>query len=158
MVDADVLIYNVRPQAMARRGLSYAKIARVNPRIFYVGVYGFGQTGPYADKPAYDDLIQGASALPALAQLAGADVPRYVPSAMVDRIVGMYAANAVTAGLYHRERTGEGQDIGVPMCETMAQFVLGDHMNGHTFEPPVGPVGYPRLLSEFREPYKTLDG
>ncbi|MDP9917417.1 crotonobetainyl-CoA:carnitine CoA-transferase CaiB-like acyl-CoA transferase [Variovorax boronicumulans] len=156
--DADVLIYNVRPQAMARLGLDYATIAAVNPRVLYVGAYGYGQQGPYAAKPAYDDLIQGATAIPTLGVRAGAELPRYVPSAMVDRIVGMSAANAVSAGLFHRERTGRGQSIDVPMFETMAQFVLGDHMGGHTFEPPIGPAGYARLLNEHRRPYATLDG
>jgi len=155
---ADVLIYNVRPQAMARLGLDHASVAAVNPRILYVGVYGYGQQGPYAAKPAYDDLIQGAVALPTLALQAGAEVPRYVPSAMADRIVGMSAVNAVSAGLFHRERTGQGQAIEVPMFETMAQFVLSDHLGGLTFDPPAGPPGYARLLDEHRRPYATQDG
>lgn len=157
-VDADVLIYNVRPQAMARLGLDYETLAKVNRRILYVGVYGYGQRGPYAAKPAYDDLIQGAVAIPTLGLLAGADAPRYVPSAMADRIVGMSAANAVTAALYHRAKTGVGQRIDVPMFETMAQFVLGDHLCGETFDPPAGPAGYVRLLNEHRRPYETQDG
>jgi len=157
-VNADVLIYNVRPQAMARLGLSYEAVAQVNPRIVYVGVYGYGQRGPYAAKPAYDDLIQGAVGIPTLAQLAGAEVPRYAPNAMVDRIVGMAAANAVTAALLYREHTGEGQCVEVPMFETMAQFVLGDHMGGRSFDPPLGPTGYARLLNEYRKPYPTKDG
>ncbi|MDN7140063.1 CoA transferase [Pseudomonas sp. JQ170] len=156
--DVDVLVYNVRPQAMARLGLDYAALAAVNPTIIYVGVYGYGQAGPYAAKPAYDDLIQGAAALPALALAAGADAPRYVPSAMADRIVGMSAVNAITAALYHRQRSGQGQSIEIPMFETMAQFVLGDHLGGLTFDPPQGPSGYARLLSEHRKPYPTLDG
>ncbi|MGO4327854.1 CaiB/BaiF CoA transferase family protein [Cupriavidus sp. 2TAF22] len=156
--DADVLIYNVRPQAMARLNLSYQEVAKVNPRILYVGLYGYGQGGPYAAKSAYDDLIQGAVAIPTLARLAGSDVPRYAPSAIADRIVGLAAVNAVTAGLYHRERTGEGQSIDVPMFETMAQFILGDHMGGLTFEPPIGPSGYSRILNEHRRPYRTQDG
>ncbi|MDT4881319.1 Acetyl-CoA:oxalate CoA-transferase [compost metagenome] len=139
-----MLIYNVRPQAMARLGLDYDAIAAVNPRILYVGVYGYGQNGPYAAKPAYDDLIQGASGIPMLAQLAGSEEPRYAPSAMADRIVGLSAANAIGAALFHRERTGLGQSIEIPMFETMAQFVLGDHMGGHTFVPPLGPTGYAR--------------
>lgn len=155
---ADVLIYNVRPQAMARLGLSYEAVAAASPKILYVGVYGYGQGGPYAAKPAYDDLIQGAVGIPTLSVLAGADVPRYAPSAMADRIVGMAAANAVSAGLYHRARTGEGQAIDVPMFETMAQFILGDHMSGQTFDPPLGPPGYARLLNEHRRPYATRDG
>lgn len=156
--DADVLIYNVRPQAMQRLRLGYADIAAVNPRIVYVGVYGYGQRGPYAAKPAYDDLIQGAVGIPALSTLAGSEEPRYAPNAMADRIVGMSAANAVTAALLYRTRTGEGQSIEVPMFETMAQFVLGDHMYGATFDPPIGPAGYARLLNDNRKPYRTRDG
>ncbi|SPB14583.1 acetyl-CoA acetyltransferase [Caballeronia novacaledonica] len=156
--DADVLIYNVRPQAMARLRLDYETLARVNPRIVYVGVYGYGQRGPYAAKPAYDDLIQGAVAIPTLGMLAGADAPRYVPCAMADRVVGMSAANAVSAALYHRALTGEGQRIDVPMFETMAQFILGDHLCGETFDPSAGPVGYARLLNDYRRPYETRDG
>lgn len=158
VADADVLIYNVRPQAMARLNLGYEEIAKVNPRILYVGVYGYGQSGPYAAKSAYDDLIQGAVAIPSLAHTAGADMPRYAPSAIADRIVGLAAANAVTAGLLHRERTGEGQCVDVPMFETMAQFVLGDHMGGLTFDPPIGPSGYARILDHNRRPHRTRDG
>lgn len=155
---ADVLIYNVRPQAMARLGLAYEDIKRVNPEILYVGMYGFNQNGPYAAKAAYDDLIQGAVGIPALSVMAGSDTPRYAPSAIVDRIVGISAANAVTAGLYHHARTGEGQAIDIPMFETMAQLILGDHMSGATFEPPLGPPGYARILNADRRPYATLDG
>lgn len=155
---ADVLIYNVRPQAMARLKLSYEEVTAVNPRIIYLGTYGFGQNGPYAAKPAYDDLIQGAVGLPTLAMLAGADRPRYVPCTVADRTVGLHAVNAVVAALYHRERTGEGQSIGVPMFETMTQFVLGDHLGGLSFDPPLGPSGYPRLLAKERRPYATKDG
>ena len=155
---ADVLIYNVRPQAMARLGLSYEEVAAVNPRIVYVGPYGFGQSGPYAARPAYDDLIQGAAGLPSLAVRAGAEMPRYVPCTVADRTVGLNAVNAIAAALYYRERTGEGQAIGIPMFETMAQFVLGDHLGGRTFEPPLGPTGYARLLAKERRPYATKDG
>jgi crotonobetainyl-CoA:carnitine CoA-transferase CaiB-like acyl-CoA transferase len=156
--DADVLIYNVRPQAMSRLGLDYEAVRQVNPRILYVGVFGYGQSGPYAALPAYDDLIQGAVGIPSLSVMAGAEVPRYAPNAIADRIVGLSAANAVTAGLFHLARTGKGQSIEIPMFETMAQFVLGDHMGGSTFDPPIGPMGYARLLNEYRRPYMTRDG
>lgn len=155
---ADVLVYNVRPQAMARLGLSYAQVQAVNPRIIYVGCVGYGQSGPYAAKPAYDDLIQGASGIAALSVAAGSDVPRYAPSPLADRIVGLAAVNAVTAALYCRERTGQGQAVEVPMFETMAQFTLADHMYGKTFEPPIGPSGYARVLNPHRRPYATRDG
>jgi crotonobetainyl-CoA:carnitine CoA-transferase CaiB-like acyl-CoA transferase len=155
---ADVLIYNVRPQAMQRLKLSYAELAKINPRLIYVGTFGFGQAGPYAARPAYDDLIQGAVSLPTLAERAGADRPRYVPVTIADRTVGLNAVAAVSAALYHREKTGQGQAIEIPMFETMAQFVLGDHMAGLTFDPPLGGSGYPRLLAKERRPYATKDG
>lgn len=155
---ADVLIYNIRPQAMARLGLSYADVVKVNPRLVYAGLFGFGQDGPYAAKPAYDDLIQGAVGLASLVAMAGDGTPRYVPSTIADRTVGLAAVNAVTAALFARERTGRGQEVQIPMFETMAQFVLGDHLQGLTFNPPEGPSGYARLLVRERKPYRTKDG
>lgn len=154
----DVLIYNVRPQAMRRLRLTYEDVRAANPRIIYVGAYGFGQDGPYAAQPAYDDLIQGMAALPSILFDAGADRPRYVPTAIADRITGLAAVNAVTAALYCRERTGKGQAVEVPMFETLAHMVLADHMGGRTFEPPTGPAGYERMLAPHRAPYATRDG
>ena len=155
---ADVLIYNVRPQAMARLKLSYEDVRAVNPKIIYVGAFGFSQKGPYAAKPAYDDLIQGMVALPSVIQQAGGDRPRFVPSTVADRITGLNAVAAVTSALFHRERTGRGQAVEVTMFESLTQFVLGEHLGGKTFEPPLGPMGYPRLLAEHRNPYETKDG
>ena len=94
---ANALVYNVRPQAMARLGLDYETLAAINPALVYVGAFGYGQSGPYAAKPAYDDLIQGATALPALMAQTGDGVPRYVPNALVDRIVGLTAVGAICA-------------------------------------------------------------
>ena len=155
---SDVLLYNVRPQAMERLGLSYKDVSNVNPRIIYVGAYGFSQSGPYAARPAYDDLIQGMVGLPWLAARAGATEPRYIPATLADRIVGLHAVYAVTAALFHRERTGEGQAVEVPMFEAMAQLVLGDHFGGRTFDPPQGPAGYARVLAPHRKPFATKDG
>ncbi|MES2562149.1 MAG: CoA transferase, partial [Pseudomonadota bacterium] len=155
---ADVLVYNVRPQAMARLRLTYEDVRSVNERIVYVGAYGFSQAGPYAAKPAYDDLIQGMVALPTLLQQAGADRPRFVPSTVADRITGLNTVNAITTALFYRERTGKGQAVEVPMFESLAQFVLGDHMAGETFEPAIGAMGYARLLAPHRNPYETRDG
>jgi crotonobetainyl-CoA:carnitine CoA-transferase CaiB-like acyl-CoA transferase len=155
---ADVLVYNVRPQAMARLELSYEDVRAVNPKIIYVGAYGFSQDGPYAARPAYDDLIQGMVALPSIIKQAGADRPRFVPSTVADRITGLNAVNAVTTALFYRERTGKGQAVEVPMFESLTQFVLGDHMGGKTFDPPIGPMGYARLLAPDRNPYATKDG
>ena len=155
---ADVLVYNVRPQAMARLNLGYDVVAEINPRLIYAGVFGFGQDGPYAAKPAYDDLIQGATGLPSLMAQTSDGMPRYVPNALVDRIVGLTAVGAICASLVHRDRTGRGQRVDIPMFETMASFVLGDHMGGLTYEPPLDKGGYPRHLSRDRRPYKTSDG
>ncbi len=154
----DVLVYNVRPQAMRRLRLSYEEVAATNPRIIYVGAYGYGEAGRYAGQPAYDDLIQGRSGLPHLLLEAGADRPRYVPTAISDRITGLAAVNAVTAALYCRERTGKGQAVEVPMFETLAHMVMGDHMGGRTFDPPMEPYRYERMLAPHRQPYATKDG
>jgi len=154
----DVLIYNVRPQAMRRLRLGYEDVAAVNPRIVYVGAYGYGESGRYAGQPAYDDLIQGMVGLPWLTHAAGADRPRYVPTAITDRITGLATVNAVTSALFCRERTGKGQAVEVPMFETLAHMVLGDHMGGRTFEPPLSPARYERMLAPHRVPYATRDG
>jgi crotonobetainyl-CoA:carnitine CoA-transferase CaiB-like acyl-CoA transferase len=154
---ADVFVHNVRPAAMARLKLSADHLLSVNPRLVYASLHGFGETGRYAGRPAYDDLIQGMTALPALTGKITGE-PRYSPATMADRIVGLNATHAILAALIHRDRTGEGQAIEIPMFETMAQFVLGDHMAGRSFDPPIGPPGYSRLLSPDRRPYQTRDG
>ena len=153
---ADVLIYNVRPQAMARLGLSYDDVCAVNPKLVYVGAYGYSQRGPYAAKAAYDDLIQGATGLPWLTTETGGETPRYVPVNLADRVTGLHAVYAVTSALFFRERTGQGQAVEVPMFESIAHFVLGDHMAGLSWDPPLGGSGYERLLH--RRPYATSDG
>jgi crotonobetainyl-CoA:carnitine CoA-transferase CaiB-like acyl-CoA transferase len=158
LVDADVLIYNVRPQAMERLGLDYESVSALNPRIVYAGLFGFGQDGPYAARPAYDDLIQGACTLSHLIARASGGIPRYVPTAMADRIVGVTAVTGILASLMARERTGRGDRIDIPMFETMVGFVLGDHLGGLTFDPPLDAGGYARQLSPERRPYRTRDG
>jgi len=155
---ADVLVYNIRPQAMARLKLSYEEVRAANPRIIYVGAFGYSQRGPYAAKPAYDDLIQGAAGLPWLLKEAGAETPRYVPATMADRSVGLHVVNAVCAALYFREKTGKGQRVDVPMFESLLQSVLGEHMGGYSFEPQTGDPGYARMLAKERRPYETRDG
>jgi formyl-CoA transferase len=158
LADADVLVYNVRPNAMARLGLDYETVAAINPRIVYAGLFGFGQDGPYAARPAYDDLMQGGAALSHLIARSGDGTPRYVPTAMADRIVGLTAVGGILASLLARERTGRGQRLDVPMFETMVGFVLGDHLGGLTYDPPLDGGGYARQLSPERRPYRTRDG
>ncbi len=155
LLNADVLLYAYRPAAMKRLGLEYDRIAELNPRIIFCGAFGYGSDGPYGDRAAYDDLIQGGTGLAALQ--AGPDgVPRYATTTIADRVTGMAAASAIGMALYHRERSGLGQAIELPMFETMLQFVMGDHLYGATFEPPLAEVGYPRL--QHRRPYQTSDG
>ena len=155
---ADVLIYNVRPQSMTRLGLGYEAVAAANPAIIYAGAFGYGQDGPYAARPAYDDLIQGAACIPTLLAETGDGTPRYVPANIADRTVGLHAANAVLAALLFRARTGRGQRIDIPMFETMASQVLADHLGGLTYDPPLDQGGYARLLAPSRRPYRTADG
>ena len=155
---ADIFISNVRPAAMARLQLGYEDVFAANPRIIYVSLVGYGQDGPYAQRAAYDDMIQAVCAVPSLIAQAGDGVPRYVPLAMVDRIVGQAAATATLAAVIHRDKTGRGQRVEIPMFETMIPYVMGEHMMGLTFDPPLGPPGYPRLLASTRQAYPTRDG
>ncbi len=153
---ADALVYNVRPSAMARLKLAYDDVRAVNPRLVYVGCYGYSERGPYAGRAAYDDLIQGATGLPWLVSREGADAPRYVPVNLADRVTGLHVVYAVTAALFQRERSGQGQSVEVPMFESITHFVLGDHLAGLSWDPAIGPTGYPRLAH--RRPYATSDG
>jgi crotonobetainyl-CoA:carnitine CoA-transferase CaiB-like acyl-CoA transferase len=155
---SDVLVYNIRPQAMARLNLSYEEIRSVNEKIIYVGCFGFSQRGPYAARAAYDDMIQGAAGIPWLLEKQGAAEPRYAPMIVADRSVGQQVASAVSAALYYREKTGKGQRVDVPMFEHLLQMILGDHLGGYTFEPQHGEPGYHRILAPDRRPYRTKDG
>ncbi|RII99747.1 CoA transferase [Achromobacter sp. K91] len=154
----DALLYNIRPQAMARLGLSYETVAARNPRIVYLGAYGYGEAGPYAGRPAYDDLIQGQTGIAALSALQSGDVPRYAPLTLADRAVGLHVGIALVSAVLHARSTGQGQQVEIPMFEGMAHLVLGDHLGGATFDPPLGPTGYARLLAPHRRPYATADG
>lgn len=155
--DADVLITNVRPAAMERLGLGYDDVRAVSPRLVYTSLVGYAQDGPYAAKPAYDDLIQGISGLAGTFERVGGE-PRFVPVLVADRITGMNAAHAVIAALFARERGAGGQYVEIPMFETMAELVLSDHLGGHLFEPPAGDFGYNRALAPNRRPFRTRDG
>lgn len=154
----DALLYNIRPQAMARLGLGYEAVAARNPALVYVGAYGFSESGPYAGRPAYDDLIQGQTGIADLAARQSGELPRYAPLTLADRSVGLHVAIALLSGILRARADGQGQAIEIPMFEGMAHMVLGDHLGGHTFKPPLGPPGYARLLAPHRRPYATTDG
>ncbi|HWA31027.1 MAG TPA: CoA transferase, partial [Rhizomicrobium sp.] len=154
---ADVLVHNMRVEAIERLGFGYDAVAKLNPRIVYCAATGFDQDGPDRGKPAFDDIIQAASGLAAIAS-AGREEPAYVPTLVADKTAGMAVVNAILAALFHRERTGVGQYVEVPMFETFTSFVLAEHLGGRTFEPPAGPAGYARLLTGGRKPSPTKDG
>ena len=154
---ADVFVHNIRPKAAARLAIDYDSIAAWKPDIVYAAATGYGEAGPYVDKAAYDDLIQGASGLAALfGEVTG--TPRYAPSVLADKTSGLFVTYAITMALFHRERTGEGQRVHIPMYESFAAFVMSEHMQGRMFEPPIGEAGYKRMLTPHRRPYPTADG
>jgi crotonobetainyl-CoA:carnitine CoA-transferase CaiB-like acyl-CoA transferase len=154
---ADVLVWNVRPASMERMKLGYEDVRKVNSRIIYCGMFGFGQRGRYRDKPAYDSIIQGSAGVAALYHRAAGE-PRYLPMVMADKTVGLIAVQMILMALFSRERTGESQAIEIPMFENMAAFVLSEHMYLRTFDPPRGPTGDPRLLDPQAKPLATKDG
>ncbi len=158
---ADVLTFNIRPASMTRLGLSYEALQAINPRLIYCGAYGYSEGGPYSTLPAYDDLIQGAACIPWLMTQSGSPEPRYVPATFADRVTALNMVHAVMAALIARDKrggTGLGQSVEVPMFECLLQFVLGEHLGGETWNPPIAPMGHNRMLAANRKPYATLDG
>lgn len=155
---ADVFVTNVRHKALARLGLGWDALRQHNPRLIYLFLSGFSESGPHAGRPAYDDLIQAMVGLPDLVARATGGPPQYLPLNIADKTVGLFAAQTVLAALLQRARSGSGQYIELPMFETMANFVLADHLGAGSFEPPLGAAGNPRLLSPYRKPYRTQDG
>ena len=156
--DADVFVYNVRPQSMRKLGLDYASLSKLNPRLIYCGAYGFSERGPYAGQPAFDDIIQAMSGIAALQGHNGEAGPEYVNTILADKAAGLTAAYAISMALYEREKSGQGQAIEVPMFETIVSFTLLEHMAGATFVPSEQAMGYERVLSPNRKPYRTKDG
>ena len=156
---ADVFIHSMRAQAIARLGLDYPALRSANEKIIYANLYGFGRTGPYADYPAYDDIVQAASGLASLqAHLSGSGEPTYLATVVADKVAGLTGAYAVMAALYGREKTGKGQEIEVPMFETLVSFSMVEHLTGAIHDPAVGVPEYPRVVAAERRPYRTADG
>ena len=154
---ADVFVHNMRVGAAKRLGLDYESLARRNPRLIYASAGGFRQGSSMQDFPAYDDLIQGLSGITELN--AGPDgAPRYFPMVMVDKLTGTTLASMIGMALFHRERTGEGQEVHVPMLETILSFTLVEHLWHGTLGEPEKGLGYPRMLTPHRRPYRTRDG
>ncbi|HVT23114.1 MAG TPA: CoA transferase [Rhizomicrobium sp.] len=156
---AQVFIHNVRVDAMARLGFGYDEVSKLNPSIVYVHCVGYGSDGPYAGRQAFDDLVQAASgASDLLPRVDGNDDMRLLPSFVADKVSSLHATYAVLAALFHRERTGEGQFVEVPMLESFTHFLMVEHLYGASFEPPSGRIGHTPALANDRRPLKTKDG
>ena len=156
--DADVFFHNVRMAGMERLGFGYEQVKAINPRIIYVHCAGFGPGGPYEKRQAYDDLIQGASGFAALNAMRSGGAPEYAPSLVADKTVGLFATYATLAALYHRERTGQGQFVQVPMLEAFTFFNMVENLYGETYVPPLYGMAYTRSINPNRKPYPTKDG
>lgn len=154
---ADVLLHSIRPQKLGKLGLSSDALLARNPRLIVANLLGFGNDGPYAGLPAYDDIIQGMSGTADLmARKTGS--PQYLPTIMADKVSGLTAAIAILAAVVRRSATGAGGTVEVPMFETMVAFNMVEHFYGHQFEPPLGPLGYARAMAPWRRPLPTADG
>ena len=156
--DADVFFHNVRLAGMGRLGLDYESVKAINPGIVYVHCAGFGAGGPYEKRQAYDDLIQGASGFASLNAMRSGGDPEYAPSLVADKTVGLFATYATLAALFHKEKTGEGQFVSVPMLESFTFFNMVENLYGETFLPGNGKLAYTRSINANRKPYKTKDG
>ncbi|HSW14422.1 MAG TPA: CoA transferase [Solimonas sp.] len=154
---ADVFIHSMRSKAIARLGFSYEDVAKIRPGIVYTNAYGYGRRGPDRDLPAYDDTIQAECGLTAVQQMLTGEA-NYVGTIVADKVAGLTVLYATMMALFHRARSGEGQEVEVGMFETMASFMLVEHANGAMFSPPLGPATYPRVVAPNRKPYRTKDG
>lgn len=155
---ADVVLSNNRPDALRRLGLDYEALRLIKPDLIFCGCYGYSERGRYRGRPAADDTIQALSGLVEMQGRANAQAPMQVATVVADKAVGLVVVNSILAALFHRERTGKGQQIEVPMFETMVAFVMPEHMAGQTFDPPLGETGYLRVINPERRPYPTKDG
>jgi crotonobetainyl-CoA:carnitine CoA-transferase CaiB-like acyl-CoA transferase len=157
IASGDVFVHSMRPQAIEKLGFRHDKVCARNPRVVYAAIHGYRDGGPYSGQPAYDDVIQGQSGVASLmSEIAGE--PRYAPTILADKTTALSLVGAIATALYAREKTGRGQFVEVPMFESMVAFVLGEHLFGHNFVPPLGSLGYTRVLGSWRRPYKTKDG
>jgi crotonobetainyl-CoA:carnitine CoA-transferase CaiB-like acyl-CoA transferase len=156
---SDVFAASVRYEGLRRLGLHYEAVKALRADIVYVHGSGYGVGGPYEGEPAYDDLIQSACGFADLLPRTDGDpTPRLIPSLVADKVSGHFMVQAVLAALFHRQRTGEGQFVEVPMLECMTTFNLAEHFYGHVYDPPTGPWAYTRVANPSRKPYRTRDG
>ncbi len=154
---ADVVVHNMRPKSAQRLGVAFEQLREINPSIVYCYAAGFGQDGPFADEPAYDDTIQAASGIAWMNQNAAGE-PRFLPTIVADKVGGLHLAISVLAGLASRSREGGAVCIEAPMFESLVSFLMLEQLAGQSFAPPLGGLGYDRILSPHRKPFRTADG
>jgi crotonobetainyl-CoA:carnitine CoA-transferase CaiB-like acyl-CoA transferase len=154
---SDVLLHNMRVDAAERLGLGYEAVTAINPQIVHCAAIGFGQRGPYRDRPAFDDIIQAASGLAGLAMQHGGE-PQFVPTIIADKVAALHTVYGILAALVARGRGHTAPiRVEVPMFEAMVSFLSNEHLAAATFAEDGAP-GYPRVLSKHRRPYRTADG
>jgi crotonobetainyl-CoA:carnitine CoA-transferase CaiB-like acyl-CoA transferase len=154
---SDVIVANMRPQALARLGLDAETVRKKYPDKIHCLITGYGTDGPYSGRPTYDSVVQAATGMAGLMQERDGE-PAYMPMLICDHVAGEIAAGAILSALLERKVSGQGSSLEVPMFETMATFVLQEHLAQHSFAPPVGPAGDRRLLSPHNKPVRTADG
>jgi crotonobetainyl-CoA:carnitine CoA-transferase CaiB-like acyl-CoA transferase len=150
---ADVILENFRPGSMERLGLGYEKLKAKNPRLIYVSITGFGDSGPYAQKPAYDMIIQGLTGL--MPVQGGSGKPAAVKSPIVDKLAAMSAALSAVSALLDRTTSGEGQKINVKMLDVWAAFSLPEMFHNYAFPESTEPV---RPSPDIYRVFETSDG
>jgi crotonobetainyl-CoA:carnitine CoA-transferase CaiB-like acyl-CoA transferase len=153
----DVVVSNIRPDSLARLGLDAASLRATRPRLIHCTITGFGPGGPYRGRPAYDTVIQSVAGVAGLAARRDG-APAFAPLLLCDHVVGEITAGAILAALFGRAQSGVGAAIEVPMHETMAAFVLTEHLGPASFDPPAGPAGDSRVLDPNNRPLRTADG
>ena len=153
----DVVVTNLRPGALDRAGIAYADVAARRADIIYCQAHGYPSDSPRRDDPAYDDVVQAETGIAdATSRITGR--PMISATIMADKVCGITIVYAVTAALYRRAMTGQGDHIEVPMVPTMKAFTLVEHGSAAIPEPPMGRAGYPRILNTERGPWPTADG
>jgi crotonobetainyl-CoA:carnitine CoA-transferase CaiB-like acyl-CoA transferase len=140
----DVFVTNLRPGPLSRLGLEYDEVAAVRPDIIFCQAHGFPSDGPRADDPAYDDIIQAACGVPDAVRRAGGE-PGMVPTLLADKVCGLVLTYAILAARFHRERTGHGQRLELPMVDAMTAFMLVEHGSGAIGRPRAAEAGYRRI-------------
>jgi crotonobetainyl-CoA:carnitine CoA-transferase CaiB-like acyl-CoA transferase len=155
ILDADVVITNMRHSALQRLGLDYDSISADAPRLVYVEAHGFTLASGKAEDPSYDDTIQALTGLPRLNERVGNGV-FFLPTLLADKVSGLAMVQGALGALVSRGVTGRGQRVEVPMFDTILAFTLTEHIGMAAF--PGGAAGYSRILTANRGPHRTSDG